>query len=119
MQPKTPLRFPSSKRAVRRILVDGAVAHRPDERDELPLEVLEDPLRLGRRQPLLVVVEEDAVRVVVGREALDVAPLQLELPLDVRAQDLEVAPLACLEPRAAAASFPGPTRGATPSARGR
>src|SRR5439155_11834798 len=81
-------------------LVGTALAHRADERDELALQMLENPLRLGGRQPVLVLVEEDVIRVVVGLEARDVAPLELELPLDVRPEDLEVAPLARLEPGA-------------------
>src|SRR5207248_7306001 len=80
----------------------AGVAHGLDERNELPLQVFEDALRLGGRHPLLVVVEEDVIWVVVGLEAVDVAPLELELPLEVRAQDLEVAPLARLEPGAEA-----------------
>src|SRR5204862_275846 len=91
------------KRAPEPVAVVGAgVAHRPDERDELALQVLEDVLGLGRRQSLLVPVEEDVVRVVVRLAALEVAPLELELPIDVRPEDLEVAPLAGLEPGAEA-----------------
>jgi hypothetical protein len=88
------------ERPLERGLLGVRLARRLDERDELPLQVLEDALGLGGREAALVVVEEDVVRVADGLEALDVAPLELEQPLHVRAEDVEVAPLPGLEPGA-------------------
>ena len=52
------------------------------------LELVEDRCDLGRLHAALVVVEQRVVRVVVRREALDVPVAQLEVPLEVRAEQL-------------------------------
>src|SRR5207302_8338886 len=88
------------KRALDRIRVRARFSHCLDERHELLPQVLEHTFGLGRRQLVLEVVEQDVVRIAVGVEAVDVAALQLELPLEVRTEDLEVAPLARLQPGA-------------------
>src|SRR2546423_3464752 len=100
-------------------LVAVRLARRLDERDELALQVLEDVLGLRGREAVLVVVEEHVVRLAGRLEAVDVAPPELEQPLEVRAEHLEVAPLARLQPGAVAErTFPqelGPQLGRHPA----
>ena len=47
-------------------------------------------MHVRRRRPFLVVVEQDVVRRVRRRKTVDVAVLQLHLPLEVRSERLEV-----------------------------
>jgi hypothetical protein len=74
------------------------VADRVHERRGLAAQLLEDLCDVGGRRALVVVVEQHVVGIVVGREALDVPALELELPLQMGQQDAEVAPLPRLEP---------------------
>ena len=61
-----------------------------DQRDELLLDLVEDPPYLGRLHPLLVVVEEHVVRLIPGVEALDVLEPQVEVPLERGQERAEV-----------------------------
>ena len=63
----------------------------------------EDLLHLGRQHPGLVVVEERRVRAVGPLEALDVAPLQLDVRPQIGEERREVARAAGLDPRVVAA----------------
>ena len=74
------------------------VRHLGDQRDQLALEVVEDGVHLGGLHSRLVVVEQWVVRVVVGREALDVAALQLDVALERGQERGEVGILARLRP---------------------
>ena len=74
---------------------------RGDERDELPLQRLEQRRDLGGRQAGLVVVEQDVVgmrEVARAVEAGDVALLELEDPLERGREVAEVGAVARLEP---------------------
>src|SRR5436309_10735575 len=63
-------------------VVPAAAADLRDERDERTLQRVEDLRDACRRHALLVVVEEDVVRLVRRGEAGDVLALQLELALE-------------------------------------
>ena len=64
----------------------AALGRSRDQRHELLLEPVEDDPHLGRRRSRLEVVEQDVVRIVGGLEARDVLALQLELPVEPRAE---------------------------------
>jgi hypothetical protein len=77
-------------------VVDRVRVRLLDQRDELALELREDLLDLRGRHPLFVVVQEDVVRLPV--EAVDVPPLELDVPLEIRKERLEVGALPRLRP---------------------
>ena len=79
-----------------RVLLVGRVLG--DERSELGREHREDLADLGRAHARLVVLEQHVVRVVVGREALDVLPAELDGALEPRTERREVGLLAGLDP---------------------
>jgi hypothetical protein len=67
---------------------------------ERRVEHVEDPRHLVRREPFLVVFEEDVVRIVVRREALEPLELELDDALEQRLEHREVARPACAYPDA-------------------
>jgi hypothetical protein len=81
------LREGASERAV---VVAVELPRLRHERYELLLHALEDDPDLGGLHAPLVVVEQHVVGLVCLREQLDVAPAQLHVMLEVRAERLEV-----------------------------
>ena len=66
--------------------VDARIGRRGDQGNELFLEAGEDGADFLRRRPGLVIVEEHVVRVARRVEAGDVLALQLEMPVEPRAE---------------------------------
>ena len=85
------------KTAVQEGVVDLRGRAVDDQRRELFLQPLENGLDLCRPHPRFVVVEERVVRI-VRVEAVRVAAAELDAPLEIRLQELEVRRPARLDP---------------------
>ena len=83
----SPLRRPREGAVQARVVDRFVVGDGADHRHEAFLEPVEDRLHLGRLHARLVVVEHDVVGIAIVVEARDVAPPQLEVPLEVREHD--------------------------------
>src|SRR5216117_1947405 len=80
-------------------LFDRITSMPVDEVNELTLQPPEDLLDLGRREPFLVLIEENVVRLLGLGKARDIPTLELELTLEMRAEGLEVRRSLRLVPR--------------------